>query len=121
MAMTDAFFSAVGFVGICSMEYKRDLRDGKFYMVEPTVCRTDYHEEVAVLNGVNLPLSLYCGELGMPMPANPRGRGRVPGAIRSAMPKRGRRERPIPRRRFHQALRFATHIGAPTIRCPMSH
>jgi D-aspartate ligase len=66
-ALTDGFFSAVGFVGVGSMEYKRDSRDGKFYMVEPTVGRTDYQEEVAVLNGVNIPLSIYRRELGLPM------------------------------------------------------
>jgi D-aspartate ligase len=67
-AMTDEFFSAIGFVGLCSMEYKRDRRDGKFYMVEPTVGRTDYQEEIATLNGVNIPFALYCSELGMPTP-----------------------------------------------------
>ncbi len=50
------------------MEYKRDSRDGKFYMVEPTVGRTDYQEEIAVLNGINLPLVVYRGELGMSAP-----------------------------------------------------
>ena len=54
-ALTDAFFTAVGFVGVGSMEYKRDARDGRFYMVEPTVGRTDYQEEIAFLNGVNIP------------------------------------------------------------------
>lgn len=67
-ALTDRFFEAVGFVGICSMEYKRDARDGRFYMVEPTVGRTDFQEEVAVLNGVNIPLAAYRDALGEPPP-----------------------------------------------------
>jgi D-aspartate ligase len=67
--LTDGFFDAVGFVGIGSIEYKRDTRDGRFYMIEPTVGRTDYQEEIATLNGVNIPLALYRGELGMPVPA----------------------------------------------------
>ena len=67
-AMTDSFFSAVGFVGVGSMEYKRDPRDGKFYMVEPTVGRTDYQEEIAPLNGVNIPLAVFRGELGLSLP-----------------------------------------------------
>jgi hypothetical protein len=67
--MTNRFFAGVGFVGLGSMEYKRDARDKKFYMVEPTVGRTDYQEEVATLNGVNIPLAVYCGELGLPAPA----------------------------------------------------
>jgi D-aspartate ligase len=69
LRLTDAFFSKVNFVGIGSMEYKRDQRDGQFYMVEPTVGRTDYQEEIACLNGVNIPFALYCGELGLIPPA----------------------------------------------------
>lgn len=64
VASTNAYFDAVGFVGLCSMEYKRDTRDQRFYMVEPTVGRTDYQEEIATLNGVNIPFAAYCGELG---------------------------------------------------------
>ena len=63
---TNRYFDAVGLVGVCSMEYKRDKRDQRFYMVEPTVGRTDYQEEIATLNGVNIPYAAYCGELGMP-------------------------------------------------------
>jgi D-aspartate ligase len=33
-------------------------------MVEPTVGRTDYQEEIATLNGVNIPLAAYWGALG---------------------------------------------------------
>jgi D-aspartate ligase len=61
---TNSYFEAVGFIGLCSMEYKRDTRDNRFYMVEPTVGRTDYQEEIATLNGVNIPFAAYCGELG---------------------------------------------------------
>lgn len=66
--MTAAFFRAMGFTGMGSMEYKRDARDGRFYMVEPTVGRTDFQEEVATINGCNLPLMAYCHELGLPLP-----------------------------------------------------
>ena len=65
---TSAFFKQVGFTGMGSMEYKRDVRDGRFYMVEPTVARTDYQEEVATVNGCNLPLAAYCYELGLSPP-----------------------------------------------------
>lgn len=67
-ALTSRFFSQVGFVGMGSMEYKRDSRDGKFYMVEPTVARTDFQEEVATVNGCNLPYAAYCHEMGLPLP-----------------------------------------------------
>lgn len=64
--MTCRFFRDVGFTGMGSMEYKRDVRDGRFYMIEPTVARTDFQEEVATLNGVNIPLAAYRYELGLP-------------------------------------------------------
>jgi len=64
--MTRTFFAQVGFVGMGSMEYKRDARDGRFYMVEPTVGRTDFQEEVASLNGVNIPAAAYRHEMGLP-------------------------------------------------------
>ncbi len=66
-ATTASFFKQVGFVGMGSMEYKRDARDGRFYMVEPTVARTDFQEEVATVNGCNIPLAAYCHELGLPL------------------------------------------------------
>jgi predicted ATP-grasp superfamily ATP-dependent carboligase len=68
ISQTSGFFSKVGLSGLCSMEYKRDSRDGKFYMVEPTVGRTDYQEEIAALNGVNIPLAAYCELAGLPQP-----------------------------------------------------
>jgi D-aspartate ligase len=62
---TRAFFKKVGFTGMGSMEYKRDERDAKFYMIEPTVARTDFQEEVATINGVNLPLAAYSYEYNL--------------------------------------------------------
>lgn len=62
---TKAFFDQVGFTGMGSMEYKRDERDGQFYMIEPTVARTDFQEEVATINGVNVPLAAYLYENGL--------------------------------------------------------
>ena len=46
------FLRQVGFRGLLGMEYKRDPRDGRFYMIEPTVYRTDYQHEIANLSGV---------------------------------------------------------------------
>lgn len=64
--LTCDFFRAVGFVGMGSMEYKRDCDDGRFYMIEPTVARTDFQEEVATLNGVNIPLAAFLHQVGAP-------------------------------------------------------
>lgn len=67
-AETTRFFNEVGFVGMGSMEYKRDPESGKFYLIEPTVGRTDYQEEVATVNGVNIPFAAYCAEAGLACP-----------------------------------------------------
>lgn len=67
-ALTEGFFRAVGFQGMGSMEYKRDQRDGCFYVVEPTVGRTDFQQEVATINGVNLPYAAWCYEVGQAVP-----------------------------------------------------
>ncbi len=67
--LTEGFFRAMGVIGMASMEYKRDARGGAFRMVEPTIGRTDYQEEVATLNGVNLPHAAWCSELGKTFPA----------------------------------------------------
>jgi predicted ATP-grasp superfamily ATP-dependent carboligase len=66
--ITDAFFTAVGFFGIGSMEFKRHISTGQFMMIEPTVGRTDFQEEIATLNGVNIPYAAYCAELGRGVP-----------------------------------------------------
>jgi len=66
-AVTARFFKDTGVTGIAGMEYKCDARTGELRMVEPTIGRTDYQEEVATLNGVNLPFAAYCSELGLPV------------------------------------------------------
>ena len=46
------------------MEFKRSVQDGRLYMIEPTACRADYQEGVAVANGCNLPLMAYLDAAG---------------------------------------------------------
>lgn len=67
-AETSAFFDAVSFVGMGGIEYKKDLRTGQLLLVEPTVGRTDYQEEVATLHGLNIPFAAYLHELGYQVP-----------------------------------------------------
>jgi predicted ATP-grasp superfamily ATP-dependent carboligase len=67
-SLTARFFRDTGVVGMAGMEFKRDRRDGRFYMIEPTIARTDFQHEVATLNGINLPYLAYCFELGLPLP-----------------------------------------------------
>ena len=41
-------------VGFCSVEYKRDPRDGRFYIMEPTAGRVNLQVGVAVANNVDV-------------------------------------------------------------------
>ncbi|AOU98522.1 hypothetical protein BI364_11655 [Acidihalobacter yilgarnensis] len=63
-AITANFFTRVEMCGLASMEYKRHATTGEFVAIEPTVGRTDYQEEVATLNGMNLPYAYYCSARG---------------------------------------------------------
>jgi len=73
--LTTAFFNQTRFFGMCSMEFKRDLRTGTFLMIEPTIGRADWQEEIATLNGVNIPLAAFRHQLGQPpLPREPPGR-----------------------------------------------
>lgn len=60
------FIQASGYRGIGSVEYKRDRRSGRFVIVEPTVGRSDWQEEIATQCGVNLPLQAYLADCGLP-------------------------------------------------------
>jgi D-aspartate ligase len=65
--MTFAFAECAGMDGMGSMEYKWDDNHKKFVMIEPTVGRTDWQEEIATLCGVNIPFAAYQYELGLPV------------------------------------------------------
>jgi hypothetical protein len=63
-SVTRQFVKKVKFLGIGSIEFKRDSRDGRYLVVEPTVGRTDWQEEIATLCGENIPFIAYqhaCG------------------------------------------------------------
>jgi predicted ATP-grasp superfamily ATP-dependent carboligase len=62
------FIRRVRYRGLGSMEFKRDRRNQRFVMIEPTVGRTDWQEEIATLCGVNLPLLAYSSALSQPLP-----------------------------------------------------
>lgn len=66
--LTDDFFAATGVVGLASMEFKR-RPDGSFVMIEPTIGRTDFQEEVATWHGVNIPGHAYAHLAGLAPPA----------------------------------------------------
>jgi D-aspartate ligase len=62
--LTTNIFSVVGYRGLGSIEYKVSPDEGRFFIMEPTVGRTNYQNEVAVLNGVNLPAIAYYDGIG---------------------------------------------------------
>jgi D-aspartate ligase len=66
--ITDRMFDAVGLRGFGSVELKLDSVSGQFFLIEPTVGRTDQQEEVATLNGINIPHAAYCDQIGAPLP-----------------------------------------------------
>ncbi len=70
--LTDAFVKATGFVGQMGMEFKHDASRGGFYMVEPTVGRTDYQHEIATLSGCNVLSTMVAHLAGAsPTPSGP--------------------------------------------------
>lgn len=65
MRLSRQFIERFGYKGIGSLEFKRDRHSGKLLIIEPTVGRTDWQEEIATLCGVNLPLVAYRAEAGI--------------------------------------------------------
>lgn len=84
------FVRSVGYRGIGSLEFKRDSRTARLLIIEPTVGRTDWQEEIATLCGVNLPLLTYWTAMGA-VPPPIAGSGHTPVTWRAD------REVPIPR------------------------
>ena len=65
---TEKFLDVTQYEGLGSLEYKWDAANRRFVIIEPTVGRTDLQEEIAALNGLNLPYIAYCCALGLPVP-----------------------------------------------------
>lgn len=53
------FFESIRFKGMGSVEFKRDPRDGRFKIMEPTVGRPNLQSDVATACGVNIPGVVY--------------------------------------------------------------
>lgn len=62
--LTRQFLARVDYRGLGSLEFKRDSRTGELLIVEPTVGRSDWQEEIATLCGLNLPFLAYQLALG---------------------------------------------------------
>lgn len=62
------FFGGLEYRGFAALEFKIDERDGRRYLIEPSVGRTEHLFTLAVANGVNLPLLGYRHMAGEPLP-----------------------------------------------------
>jgi predicted ATP-grasp superfamily ATP-dependent carboligase len=65
-SFTAAIIERCDYRGLGSLEFKWDPARRIFVVIEPTVGRTDWQEEVATLNGVNIPLFAYRDLVGLP-------------------------------------------------------
>ncbi len=65
-SLTMACIELSKYRGLGSIEFKFDSKHQRFVIIEPTVGRTDWQEEIATLSGVNLPLAAYRHEMGLP-------------------------------------------------------
>jgi predicted ATP-grasp superfamily ATP-dependent carboligase len=63
-ALTVRLTSITRYAGIGGLEFKRDARTGEFIIIEPTVGRTDWQEEIATLSGVNIPAAAWMHAMG---------------------------------------------------------
>ena len=67
------FFQAAGYRGFGAIEFKVSP-DGQYFLIEPTVGRTEHIFALAAANGINLPYAGYCDMGGLPVPAMTRRR-----------------------------------------------
>jgi D-aspartate ligase len=49
------------------LEFKRNEHTGEFVIIEPTVGRTDWQEEIAALSGANIPMAALAAAHGRPV------------------------------------------------------
>ena len=63
-------FKSVKYKGFGSLEFKKDKKNGKFKITEPTVGRTDHQHFLSVANGVNIPYIAYCDLIGKEITEN---------------------------------------------------
>jgi predicted ATP-grasp superfamily ATP-dependent carboligase len=63
-ALTVRLTSMTRYAGIGGLEFKRDARTREFMIIEPTVGRTDWQEEIATLSGANIPAAAWMYAMG---------------------------------------------------------
>ena len=68
-ALAMRFFEGLAISGPVSLELKRDPQ-GRYWVIEPTVGRTDFWLDLCIRNGVDLPLAEYFLARGVEPPAS---------------------------------------------------
>lgn len=66
-ATTD-LFKKVNYVGLGYVEIKKDVKTGKYYIIEPNIGRPTGRSALAEACGVDLIYTMYCDCLGLPLP-----------------------------------------------------
>jgi D-aspartate ligase len=64
--ITANLLDLVDYAGFGGVEYKWDASARRFVIIEPTVGRTDWQQEIATLSGVNIPLDACRHEFELP-------------------------------------------------------
>ncbi len=67
---TVRLFQSVGYYGLGYVELKRDIRTGKYFIMEPNIGRPTARSAIAEASGVELLYAVYCDAIGRPLPAN---------------------------------------------------
>ena len=62
--LTTMFFQQINYFGPCSMEMKKHAETGEYYLIEPTIGRTDWNNSFAEGNGIPIPYVMYCDIVG---------------------------------------------------------
>ena len=68
--ITLQLFSQVNYSGLGYVEIKQDERDGKYFIMEPNVCRPTGRSAISEAGGVELIYTMYCDALGWALPDN---------------------------------------------------
>ena len=61
-------FRGVNFHGLAYLEMKRDVRDGRHYIMEPNIGRATGRSAIAEAGGVDILLTMYRDLIGRPLP-----------------------------------------------------
>jgi predicted ATP-grasp superfamily ATP-dependent carboligase len=66
--VTTELFKKVNYIGLGYVEIKKDIRNEKYYIIEPNIGRPTGRSALAEACGVDLIYTMYCDCLGLPLP-----------------------------------------------------